>query len=368
MKVPFLDLRTQYLELKAELDDAVSAALDSGWYILGKRCEAFEEEFAEYLGGGHVACVNSGTDAIKLALVAAGAGPGDEVITVANTAIPTATAICSTGAAPVFADVDPRTWLISPARIEASVTDRTKAIVPVHLYGAACDMDAVMEIAAKRGLAVIEDTAQAAGAVYRGRKCGTIGDYGAFSFYPSKNLGAMGDGGAVFVKTEEQRDALCRLRNYGQSTRYRADVPRGENSRLDEIQAAALSVKLKYLDGWVAKRGELAAKYRAALASCGAGLAVQEFYPGAQAAPHLFVVKTDRHRRDALMEALAADGVQTLVHYPHPLYEQPAFARYKRGTNPVAEELCASVVSLPFHQYLTDEEIDYVAQCLSKHS
>lgn len=368
MKIPFLDLRTQYLELKAEIDAAVLNVLDSGWYILGRECEAFESGLKGRLVGeaeeGYVVGVNSGTDALKLSLLAAGVGMGDEVITVANTAIPTATAIRSVGAAPVFCDVNPETWLMEPAVVESLITEKTKAVIPVHLYGAACDMTPIMGVAAKHGLVVIEDVAQATGAEYKGRKCGTVGDFGAFSFYPTKNLGACGDGGAVFVKTPEQRDMLLKLRNYGQSSRYLADMSHGENSRLDELQAAILSVKLGYLERWNGKRRELAAYYRDKLNKSGLPVHVQKEYADTQSANHLFVIKVKADIRDRLMEKLAEKGVQTLIHYPYPLYQQPAFAPFKRIPNIVAEDLCASVVSLPFHQYLSYTEIDFIVDCL----
>lgn len=366
-RVPFLDLGTQYREIRDEIDAAVRRVLDSGWYILGKECEAFEGEFQTYLGGedpGFVVGVNSGTDALKLSLLAAGVRPGDEVITVANTAIPTATAICSAGAVPVFCDVDPETWLLDPDKIGACVTKRTRAVVPVHLYGAACDMVRVLEAAERYRLSVVEDAAQAAGSSFRGRKCGTMGDFGAFSFYPSKNLGANGDGGAVFVRTGEKRDLLRKLRNYGQGSRYRADVPGGENSRLDEIQAAILSVKLGHLDRWNVERRKLAEYYLARLAERNLPIRVQAEVDGSNAARHLFVVRVDPSRRDLAVRSMEERGVQTLIHYPHPLYEQPAFHRYKAQANESSETLCSSVLSLPFHPYLERADIDHVVDCL----
>ena len=366
-RIPFLDLGAQYREIREEIDAAVLRVLDSGWYILGKECEAFEQAFATYLSGdtpGYVIGVNSGTDALKLSLLAAGVRPGDEVITVANTAIPTATAICAAGGVPVFCDVDPGTWLLDPGRIGECVTERTRAIVPVHLYGAPCDMDRVLEAAARFRLAVIEDTAQATGSEYRGRKCGTIGDFGAFSFYPSKNLGANGDGGAVFVRTGEKRDLLRKLRNYGQGSRYCADAPGGENSRLDEIQAAILSVKLRHLDRWNAKRRELAEYYRTRLMKRNFPVHAQVEVDGSGTARHLFVVQVDPSRRDFTIRSMEERGAQALIHYPHPLYEQPAFRLYKTRPNEVSERLCASVLSLPFHQYLDSADIDHVVDCM----
>ena len=366
MQIPFLNLQAQYQELRSEIEEAVLRVLGSGWYILGNECETFEEKFKQYLvngNEGHVIGVNSGTDALKLSLVAAGVAPGDEVITVANTAIPTATAICSIGAKPVFCDVDAETWLIKPDLINACVTSRTKAIIPVHLYGAVCDMDAILSIAKKWNLAVIEDVAQATGAFYKGRPCGTIGDFGAFSFYPSKNLGACGDGGAVFVKSSDKKDILFKLRNYGQSSRYRADLAGGENSRLDEIQAAILSVKLKKMTDWNKKRSMFSSLYKSLIRDSFLPLQVQKEYDDTMSAKHLFVIKTKASVRDRLIQEMQGSGVQTLIHYPHVLYRQPAFCQFSRE-NPNSESLCESIISLPFHQYLSEEEIVYIVKCI----
>lgn len=367
--IPFLDLRQQYQEIGPEIDAAVLRVLKSGWYILGREVPSFEEGFAAYLAEGapgFVVGVNSGTDALKLSLIAAGVGPGDEVVTVANTAIPTVTAICSTGATPVFCDVDADTWLLDPDRLEGCITERTRAVVPVHLYGAACDMARIAEIASRRGIAVVEDVAQATGALFAGAQCGTLGDFGAFSFYPSKNLGACGDGGAIFVRDEERGELLRRLRNYGQSGRYLADLERGENSRLDEVQAAVLSVKLAYLDGWNEKRRVLAKAYREEIERRGLPVALQCELPGASSANHLFVVKVPSEKRAGIMERMEREGVQTLIHYPYPLYRQPAFEKYGTRPNPVAEDLCASVLSLPFHPYLEQDQMFRVVDALER--
>ena len=365
MRIPFLALRPQYLELKDEIDAAVMRVLDSGWYILGAECESFENSFKEYLADGsegYVVAVNSGTDALKLALLAAGVGPGDEVITAANTAIPTATAICSVGAVPVFCDVDPYTWLIDPEKIPGCITRRTKAIIPVHLYGGVCEMEALQNVARSYGVALIEDVAQATGSGYKGRRCGTVGNFGAYSFYPSKNLGANGDGGALFVQSAEVGERLRWLRNYGQSSRYRADLTNGENSRLDELQAAVLSVKLNHLDRWNARRKELEEYYRRSLSCLNLPIQLQSELPGTSVARHLFVITLAPHQRDIAQQKLLERGIQTLVHYPTPLYLQPAFATFQRGVTPHAEHLCNSVLSLPFHQYLTETDIDFISE------
>lgn len=365
MRIPFLALRPQYLELKDEIDAAVMRVLDSGWYILGAECESFENSFKEYLADGsegYVVAVNSGTDALKLALLAAGVGPGDEVITAANTAIPTATAICSVGAVPVFCDVDPYTWLIDSEKIPGCITRRTKAIIPVHLYGGVCEMEALQNVARSYGVALIEDVAQATGSGYKGRRCGTVGNFGAYSFYPSKNLGANGDGGALFVQSAEVGERLRWLRNYGQSSRYRADLTNGENSRLDELQAAVLSVKLNHLDRWNARRKELEEYYRRSLSCLNLPIQLQSELPGTSVARHLFVITLAPHQRDITQQKLLERGIQTLVHYPTPLYLQPAFATFQRGVTPHAEHLCNSVLSLPFHQYLTETDIDFISE------
>lgn len=363
MIIPFLDLRTQYLEIKEEIDAAVMRVLDSGWYILGKECESFEFAFKEFLVGnddGYVVAVNSGTDALRLSLLAAGVCPGDEVITVANTAIPTVTAICSIGAIPVFCDVDSRTWLIDVGMIEQCITKRTKAIVPVHLYGGVCDMGPLIAVAEFYGLDIIEDVAQATGSKYFDRHCGTLGRFGAFSFYPSKNLGAFGDGGAIFVKSLEDRDLLRMLRNYGQSSRYKADISRGENSRLDELQAAILSVKLNHLRRWNDQRQVLSAYFLQRLIEKNLPVEVQQNFNGTTVVKHLFVLKVDPGQRSDIQQNFLDRGIQTFVHYPVPLYRQPAFSSCKLKTNLITEDLCNSVLSLPFHQYLNKNEIEYI--------
>jgi dTDP-4-amino-4,6-dideoxygalactose transaminase len=227
-------------------------------------------------------------------------------------------------------------------------------------------MGEILSFAREYRLAVIEDVAQALGAEYNGKKCGTIGDFGAFSFYPSKNLGACGDGGAVFTRSSEKRDLLMKLRNYGQSSRYRAEVPNGENSRLDEIQAAILSVKLRHLDRWIARKREIAARYRVQLERCGRSIDMQKEYERTKSALHLLVIKVDASRRDTVSKKMMEQGVQTLIHYPVPIYRQPAFQSFRRNPDPVAEDLCSSVLSLPFHQYLESDEIDHVVDSLKQ--
>lgn len=367
MQIPFLDMRSQYLEIQKEIDSATLKVLDSGWYILGRECESFECKFKEYLVGdqdGYVIGVNSGTDALKLSMLAAGVGFGDEVVTVANTAIPTVAAICSVGAVPVFCDVDPESWLMDHRLLEACITRKTKAIVPVHLYGAACPMAQITEIAEKHGLVVIEDVAQATGATYQGAKCGTVGHFGAFSFYPTKNLGACGDGGAIFVKTKEQKDILTKLRNYGQSGRYEVDLSKGENSRLDEMQAAILAVKLSHLDDWNCRRVRLVEAYRERIQSYGLPVEIQQEFGNTGSVHHLFVIKVESVVREELMQQLAEKGVQTLIHYPLPLYRQKAFEVFQKESKQVTEELCSSIVSLPLHPYLELKHIEFIVKSI----
>lgn len=367
MKIPFLSLRQQYEEIKEGINSAVLRTLNSGWYILGKECEHFEHEFKSYLvrnSEGYVAGVNSGTDAIKVSLIAAGVSYGDEVITVANTAIPTVSAICSVGAVPVFCDVDEKTWPIDYRQIETLITKKTKAIVPVHLYGFCAEMDKICDIAREYNLAVIEDVAQACGALYKKRKAGTIGDYGAFSFYPTKNIGACGDGGAIFTKSKEKYEKIKMLRNYGQSSKYHADIEGGINSRLDEMQSAILRVKLKYLDRWNSIKIKLATVYKDEIDHNKLPLQYQKGYDGVEPAYHLFVTKLQEGDRDNLIGYLAEHGIETSIHYPISLYNQQAFRKYKSNQLPVTEDLTRNVISLPFHQYLLPKEIEYIFDIL----
>ncbi len=367
MKILFLSLKQQYEELKEEIYSGVLRTLNSGWYILGKECEHFEKEFKNYLAGnsdGYVVGVNSGTDAIRISLIAAGVGYGDEVITVANTAIPTVSAICSIGAVPVFCDVDENTWLIDYSKIEILITQKTKAIVPVHLYGFCAEMDGISAIAKKYNLVIIEDVAQACGALYRNQKAGTIGNYGTFSFYPTKNIGACGDGGAIFTKTKEEYEKIKMLCNYGQSSKYYADIEGGINSRLDEIQAYILRVKLIYLNRWNSIKSKFSTMYKDKIDHNKLPLQYQKAYDEVEPAYHLFVVKLQNGNRDDIINYLAKHEIQTLIHYPIPLYNQQAFKKYKLVELPVTEDLIKNIISLPFHQYLVYDEIEYIFDTL----
>ncbi len=356
--IPLVDLKTAYARLHAEIDAAVARVLAGGWYILGPEVSAFEAEFAAYLGASHAVGVASGTDAVLLALRALGVGPGDEVITVAHTAVATVAAIALCGATPRFVDIDPATYTLDPGRLEAAITPRTRAVVPVHLYGAPADMPPILAIARAHGLLVVEDCAQAHGATTGGRRVGTLGDAAAFSFYPTKNLGALGDGGAVVTDRPEVAERLRLLRQYGWRERYVSDVE-GVNSRLDELQAAILRVRLRHLDAENAARRRLAARYDAALA--GLPLGLPSARPDERAVYHLYVVAADK--RDALAAHLAAQGIGTGVHYPVPIHRQPAYAHhgYGSGSLPATEAAAARVLSLPMYPDLPEAAVDQVA-------
>ncbi len=355
--VPFGDLKAHVAALRGEIDEAVSRVLDSGWFILGPEGEAFEAELARALDAADAVAVASGTEAIQLALEALGVHAGDEVITSPLTAAFTALAIERAGARPVFADVDPATLNVAPDAVERALTSRTRALLPVHLYGHPADLDPLLDIARRRSVPLVEDACQAIGARYKGRLVGAISGIGALSFYPTKNLGALGDGGAVLVNDREVARRLRRLRNGGQSDRYRHEVA-GLNSRLDEVQAAILRAKLRHLEAWTERRRALAARYHAGLA--GAGVECPQDQPYARAVHHLYVV---RHpRRDALASALREKGVGTLIHYPIPLHLQPAFAPLggMRGDFPVAERAAGEILSIPLYPEMTDAQADAV--------
>jgi len=371
MNVPFGDLSREMNECGGEIRAAVDRVLASGWFILGRELDAFEAAFAQYLGSDtHVVGVASGTEAIQLALMAAGVGQGDYVITVPNTAVPTATAITGAGATPLFVDVLCDSLLMDPtdlrgtlAREKARLGDRLKAVIPVHLYGQVADMDPILDAAREFDVAVVEDACQAHGATYKGRMAGTVGDYGALSFYPSKNLGAYGDGGAVCAPTAAAAEHLKMLRNYGQSKRYYHDI-KGINSRLDEMQAAILSAKLPFLDGWVARRREIARAYADCLTADSISYVAQ--MPYGESACHLYVI---RHpERDALMERLAQHGVGTLIHYPVGVHLQTAYANlgFGPGSFPVAEKAASEIVSLPLFPQLSDAEVAHVCTAVNE--
>lgn len=358
MKVPFLDFVGPYEELKPGLDAAYERFMRSAWYVLGKETEAFEQEFAAYCGVKHCIGVGNGLEALHLVLRAWGVGKGDEVIVPSNTYIATWLAVSYADARPVPVECDPRTYNLDPARIEAAITPRTKAIMPVHLYGQPADMDPIMEIAARHGLKVIEDNAQAQGARYKGRRTGAIGHAAGNSFYPGKNLGAFGDAGAVTTNDAELADRIRVLRNYGSRKKYYNEI-KGYNSRLDEMQSALLRVKLPKLDEWNARRAVIAKRYLAAWAGL-PGLTLPYVPSWAEPAWHLFVV---RHaKRDALQQKLTNAGVGTLIHYPVPAHLSGAYADagWKRGSFPLAEASADTVLSLPIGPHLPSDQASIV--------
>jgi dTDP-4-amino-4,6-dideoxygalactose transaminase len=356
LKVPFGDLKIHYQAYRSILDGAIQRVLDSGHFILGPELQRFERELAQFVGVEHAVGCASGTEAIYLALAACDVTTGDEVVVVAHTAVPTISAISMTGATPVFVDIDRTNYLMDTSQLESKITGRTKAIIPVHLYGQMVDMEAVLKIAAKHDLRVIEDVAQAIGATYRGATAGALGDMGAFSFYPSKNLGAFGDAGAVTTKSKSLYDRLVMLRNYGQSQRYHHDVI-GINSRLDEIQAAILSAQLPFVPEWNARRIEIAARYTKGLQE------VVDTPPAetrSEHVYHLYVIQIDE--RDQLQAHLTERGIHTLIHYPIPAHLQKAYAYmgYRKGDLPASEYIAGRILSLPMFPELTDDQIDYV--------
>ena len=366
VKVPFLDLKSPYLELKEELDSAYLHVMDSGWYVLGREVSSFEEEFAAYCEAGHCVGVANGLDALHLILRAYGIGEGDEVIVPANTYIATWLAVSYSGAKPVPVEPDERTYNLNPELIERAVTTRTRAIVAVHLYGQPADMDGINAVASRHGLKVIEDAAQAHGARYKGRRAGSLGDAAGFSFYPGKNLGAAGDGGAVTTNDAGLADRIRVLRNYGSRVKYHNEV-KGFNSRLDELQAALLRVKLSRLDEWNDRRGALAARYQEVLESVPE--LVPPFIPAwAEPVWHLFVV---RHpRRDALQQQLADAGIGTLIHYPVPPHLSQAYSGegWSPGDFPVTEAMAAEILSLPMGPHLEGYQLDEVVESLLEKS
>lgn len=357
--VPFLDLRAAYLELKFEIDAAFARVLDSGWYVLGPEVEAFEAEWAKYCRAAHAVGVGNGLDALTLALHALEIGPGDEVIVPSNTYIATWLAVSAVGAKPVPVEPDLATYNIDPALIAAAITPRTKAILPVHLYGQPADLEPILAIALQYSLAVIEDAAQAHGARYKGRPIGSHGDVVCWSFYPGKNLGAMGDAGAVTTNRADLADRIRLLRNYGSQVKYVNEV-KGFNSRLDPVQAAVLRIKLRVLDDWNARRTMLADRYLQSLSS---GDIVLPYVPSwAQPSWHLFVV---RHpERTALIQRLTEGGVATLIHYPVPPHLQRAYSDsiFSESAFQATEKMAGEIFSLPMGPHMPEENVDTICR------
>ena len=365
MNIPFLDLKVQYRQIEAELKPVLENIMANGAFIGGPQVEAFEKEFAAFCGGGYCVGLNSGTDALRFALMAAGVGSGDEVITVPHTFIATTEAISQTGANPVFVDIDRVTCCIDVNQIEGRITSKTRAIVPVHLYGQPADMDPILEIARKYNLAIIEDACQAHGALYKGRPAGSMGTAGCFSFYPGKNLGAFGDAGAVVTGDDKLAQTIRMLREHGQSRKYYHDME-GYTGRLDAIQAAVLRPKLKRLADWNRARRDNAALYTKLLSDI-PGVTVVKEADFAQSVYHLYVILVDD--RDGLQAFLAEKGVGTGLHYPLPLHLQKAYSPmgFKKGDFPVSERTAEHLLSLPMYPELTTEQIEYVVECIREY-
>jgi dTDP-4-amino-4,6-dideoxygalactose transaminase len=360
--IPFVDLKAQYRQIELEIKAALIDVLESGQFVLGPQLEAFEAEFAAYCQARYAIGVNTGTSALHLALLAAGVGPGDEVITVPLTFVATVAAICYTGARPVFVDIDPQSYTIDVRQIERAITERTKAILPVHLYGQPADMDPINQIAKQYGLTVVEDAAQAHGAEYKGRRAGTLGDLGCFSFYPGKNLGAYGEGGMVVTNDPKYVSTIQMLRNWGGEHKYH-HMLKGFNYRLEELQAAILRVKLRYIEAWTEARRRHAAQYDELLAQ--SAVRTPQAMPYARHVYHIYAVRSQH--RDATQQALHSRDIQTGIHYPIPVHLQPAHADlgYRQGDFPCAEQAAQEVLSLPMYAELSDEQVAYVAAALT---
>ncbi|MBP1806809.1 DegT/DnrJ/EryC1/StrS family aminotransferase [Rubellimicrobium aerolatum] len=359
--IPFLDLQAQYRSLQPEIEEAVLQVLRSGSYVLGPAVDRFEEAFAAYCGTRHAVALNTGTSALHLALLAGGVGPGDEVITVPMTFVATSAAVVYTGATPIFVDVDPVTWCMDPTKVEAAITPRTKAILPVHLHGRLADMEALSAIAERHGLLLIEDAAQAHGATRGGRRAGAIGRMGCFSFYPGKNLGACGEGGALTTDDDDLAAMVRSLRDWGQAGRYN-HVRHGFNYRMDGVQGAVLDVKLRHLDAWTEGRRRVANAYHAGL-SPDLPRAAGPF--GEDHVGHVYAVLTPD--RDALRARLTQAGVPTNLHYPVPVHLQPAYAGlgYGPGDFPVSERIARETLSLPIYSEMTDADVRTVIEAVN---
>jgi len=361
-KIPLLGLAKQYESIKGEIGQAISQVLEGGIFIMGENTSAFEKEFSSYCSTSHCIGTASGTDAIFLTLKALGVGKGDEVITCSNSFIATALAITNTGATPIFADASQENFNILPKSLEEKISPKTKAIIPIHLFGQPSPMNEISEIASKHSIPVIEDACQAHGALYNSKKAGSLSDAACFSFYPSKNLGCYGDGGAITTNNSELHEKLSLLHNYGQTKKYHHSI-KGFNSRLDEIQAAVLRVKLKKLDSWNKQRRKNAAQYKKLVSNPCISLPIEEPY-----ATHVFyqyVVKSEK--RDALQSHLTANHIPTIIHYPVPIHLQPAYSELKlsKGTLPNTEELAGQILSLPVYPELSQQQIELAASALN---
>jgi dTDP-4-amino-4,6-dideoxygalactose transaminase len=363
IKVPYLDLKSQYQSIKPEIDAAIARVLDSCQFVLGSEVAGFEQEFAAYCGAAECIAVNSGTSALHLALLAAGIGPGDEVITVPYTFVASVAAITYTGAQPVLVDIDPRSFTMDVTAIEAAITPRAKAILPVDLYGQPADLDPIMEVAHRHGLVVIEDAAQAHGARYKGRPVGSIADMTCFSFYPTKNLGAYGEGGAVTTNNGNFAQSIRMLRDWGQDRKYH-HLLRGYNYRMEGFQGAILRVKLRHLEKWTEARRAVVAKYNELLAD--AGVVRPQEISWARHVYHVYTLRSED--RNMLQQTLTEAGIQTGIHYPVPVHMQTAYSNlgYSQGAFPQSEKAAAEVLSLPLFPEMTDQQIQTVSQAVSR--
>ena len=365
MQVPFVDLKKQYLSMKDEIDSAIHEVLDSTSFILGKKVEDFEKKFAELCNVKHCIGVNNGTSALRLALLALDIKSGDEVITTPFTFIATAEAISHIGAKPVFADMDERTYCIDPEKIKEKVTKRTKAIIPVHLFGQPADMDPILEVAEKHNINVVEDAAQAHNALYKNRKAGSMGDISCFSFYPGKNLGAYGEAGAVCTNDESIAKNLILLRQHGELVRYRHDII-GDNCRMEAFQGAVLGLKIRYIEEWTEKRRKNAELYNKLMKEFDIVLPYEADY--SRHVYHIYAIRAKN--RDKLREFLGKNGVSTGIHYPIPVHLQKAysFMGIKNGAFPISEKIAGKILSLPMYPELSEEQIEYVASSIEKFS
>ncbi|HLA43690.1 MAG TPA: DegT/DnrJ/EryC1/StrS family aminotransferase [Aggregatilineales bacterium] len=364
--IPFVDLKAQYKRIKPDVDAAIEEVLSNTAFIGGQKLKDFESAFAAFCDVKHAIGVGNGTDALFIALKSMGIGVGDEVITVSHTFIATGEAITMTGATVRFVDIDPRTYTFDPAKLEAAITDKTKAIIPVHLYGQIADMDAIMQIAEKHHLFVLEDAAQAHGATYKGKKAGSIGHMAAFSFYPGKNLGAYGDAGAIVTNNDEYARFAEMYANHGRLTKYEHEFE-GVNSRLDGLQAAVLGIKLLHINQWNKERQQAATWYDELLAPLSQYVVTPYILPGNESVFHLYVIQVPE--RDRLLERLKENGIAGGVHYPVPLHEQPAYRylEHKPEDFPVTSKVAAKIVSLPMFPEITQEQCRAVAEVVAAH-
>ena len=358
--IPFINLKAEYQFIGKKLTPKINSILENGFFVLGEEVENFEEEFSKYMGSKYAISVNSGSDALFLAIKSLGIGVNDEIITVSHTYISSVDAIVRNGAKPVFVDIDQNTYCMDVSQIEEKITENTKAILPVHLYGHPAEMDSLREIAYEHGLFIIEDACQAHSAEYHGKKVGNFGDLGCFSFYPTKNLGAYGDGGMVVTDDSDLAEQLQMFRNYGQSQKYYYDF-QGFNSRLDEIQAGVLRVKLKHLDDWNKKRRNIAEIYNNRLKDLNLILPIEK--EGSKHVYHLYVIRCEN--RDKLREELSKNGIQTQIHYPVPIHRQKAYLHSNVDAKlPVTEKVCGEILSLPMNPFLKDDEIIYICEMM----